>query len=72
MSALKEVNIGTGVHYPIPMHMQPACSHLGYKKGDFPISEAAAERIVSLPICPELTDEQIQYVLDNFLKVAKV
>ncbi|MEE3078572.1 MAG: DegT/DnrJ/EryC1/StrS family aminotransferase [Bdellovibrionota bacterium] len=71
MSALKEVNIGTGVHYPIPMHMQPACSHLGYKKGDFPVSEAAAERIVSLPICPELTDEQIQYVLDNFLKVAK-
>lgn len=59
---LKNNGIATGIHYPIPVHEQPAYQYLGYKKGDFPISEAYAEQILSLPMYPELTEEQIAYV----------
>jgi len=51
-------NIGTGIHYPIPLHLQKAYSHLGYKEGDFPVSERLANEIVSLPMYPTLTDVQ--------------
>lgn len=59
---LKNNGIATGVHYPIPVHTQQAYQYLGYRKGDFPISEAYAEQILSLPMYPELTEEQIRYV----------
>lgn len=59
---LKNNGIATGVHYPIPVHTQQAYQYLGYHKGDFPISEAYAEQILSLPMYPELTEEQIEYV----------
>lgn len=59
---LEEQGISTGLHYPIPLHLQEAYSELGYKKGDFPIAEASAEEILSLPMFPELTEEQIEYV----------
>ena len=49
----------TGVHYPIPVHLQPAYRDLGYADGDFPVSEAAARAVLSLPIYPELTAAQI-------------
>lgn len=52
--------IQTGIHYPIPIHLQAAYKHVGYKKGDFPVTEKYAEEILSLPMFPELTDEQIQ------------
>jgi len=59
---LGENGIATGLHYPIPLHLQPCFSHLGYKRGDFPVTEALAEQGLSLPMYPEMTDEQIEYV----------
>jgi dTDP-4-amino-4,6-dideoxygalactose transaminase len=58
MAHLKTAGIGTGVHYPIPLHLQKACAHLGYGPGDFPAAEKAAAEIVSLPMFPHLTLEQ--------------
>ncbi|MCH2317716.1 MAG: DegT/DnrJ/EryC1/StrS family aminotransferase [SAR202 cluster bacterium] len=60
---LADSGVGTGVHYPIALNLQPAYSHLGYKQGDFPVSESLGDRILSLPMYPELTDEQIQQVV---------
>jgi len=59
---LKSRGIETGVYYPTPLHLQPAYADLGYRRGDFPVSESACERNISLPMYPELTDEQIHYV----------
>lgn len=61
---LAEQGIATGVHYPIPLHLQPAYQHLGYAAGAFPVTERVAARILSLPMFPELTDEQITLVAD--------
>ncbi len=58
---LGENGISTGLHYPVPLHMQPCFKHLGYKKGDFPVSEELAEQGLSLPMFAELTDDQIEY-----------
>jgi dTDP-4-amino-4,6-dideoxygalactose transaminase len=54
--------IQAGIHYPIPIHLHQAFSFLQWKPGDFPVAEAAADSILSLPIFPEITDEQIDYV----------
>ena len=62
---LNENGIGTGLHYPVPLHLQPCFKELGYKRGDFPVSEQLAESGLSLPIYPELTDEQIEYVAEK-------
>lgn len=56
--------IATGIHYPIPIHLQPAYAHLGHSEGDFPIAEAYARRTLSLPMFPELTKEQIKKVAE--------
>ena len=64
---LKARQIHTGIHYPVPAHLQEACAPLGYKAGDFPVTEAAASRILSLPMFAELTAEQIDYVADAVL-----
>ncbi|QBD78398.1 DegT/DnrJ/EryC1/StrS family aminotransferase [Ktedonosporobacter rubrisoli] len=61
--ALAKEGIETNVHYPIPIHLQPACSIYGYEKGMLPVTERAAEHIVSLPMYPELTEEQLQLVV---------
>jgi len=55
---LGDAGIGTGIHYPIPLHLQKAYQHLGYKKGDFPVTERVAAEIVSLPMFPQLTHSQ--------------
>lgn len=60
---LKEHNIETAVRYPVPMHLQPALKYLGYKEGDFPNAEAWANENLSLPIFPEMTSEQVEYVV---------
>lgn len=60
---LLERGIETKIHYPIPIHLQPAAVHLKYKKSDFPVAEYQAERILSLPIYPELTNEQVNVVI---------
>jgi dTDP-4-amino-4,6-dideoxygalactose transaminase len=57
-AALAEAGIGTGIHYPIPLHLQNAYQHLKYKKGDFPVTERVATEIVSLPMFPQMTGEQ--------------
>ncbi len=65
---LKKNDISTGIHYPIPLHLQPAYKYLGYKRGDFPITEKISEEILSLPIYPELTDEQITFISELIKK----
>lgn len=62
---LNEKNIGTGLHYPIPLHLQKCFNHLGYHKGDFPVSEKLSNNCLSLPIFPEMTDEQIVFVSNS-------
>ena len=64
MQALDTAQIGNGIHYPIPVHLQPAFADLGHSPGDFPIAEKAAGEILSLPIYAELIDEQIERVAD--------
>jgi dTDP-4-amino-4,6-dideoxygalactose transaminase len=59
---LEEKGIGSAVHYPIPIHLQEACRNLGYTAGAFPVAESLAEKFLSLPMFPELTEEQIEYV----------
>jgi dTDP-4-amino-4,6-dideoxygalactose transaminase len=59
---LGERGIGTGVHYPIPAHLQPACKHLGYREGDLVETERAAGEVLSLPMYAELSEEQLSYV----------
>ena len=62
---LNEAGIATGLHYPIPVHLQQAYAAMGHKPGDFPVSEQLAAQGLSLPMYPELTDEQVRYVADK-------
>jgi dTDP-4-amino-4,6-dideoxygalactose transaminase len=59
---LQEKGVGCAVHYPVPVHRQEACRNLGYQKGAFPIAENLADEFLSLPMFPELTEEQIEHV----------
>ena len=65
---LKDNGVSTGIHYPLPLHLQPAYNYLGYKKGDFPVSEKLAGKILSLPMFPELTKEEIEHVCEKIAK----
>lgn len=62
--AMTEARVGTGVHYPIPVHLQPAFAGLGHQPGAFPRSEHLASETLSLPIYPEMTSEQVDRVCD--------
>ena len=62
---LKELGIPTAVHYPMPLHLQECFLYLGYKKGDFPISEVVSDEIMSLPMNPYVTDKEIEYIVGN-------
>ncbi|MFC2149995.1 DegT/DnrJ/EryC1/StrS family aminotransferase [Calditrichota bacterium] len=62
---LQEQNISTAIYYPVPFHLQPCFEYLGYKEGDFPISEHAANTTLALPVYPELSAEQQQFVVDT-------
>lgn len=65
---LNEAGVGTGIHYPTPLHLQLAYAHLGYKQGAFPVAERLAKHIVSLPMFPEISTEQIDYVVEQVAK----
>jgi dTDP-4-amino-4,6-dideoxygalactose transaminase len=60
--ALADADVQTGIHYPIPIHLQPAYASMGHKAGDFPEAELQARRVLSLPMFPELTSEQVEQV----------
>ena len=60
--------IDTKIHYPIPIHLQDAAKYLGYSKGDFPVTENQTGTILSLPVFPELSDDQVEYVADTVIK----
>jgi dTDP-4-amino-4,6-dideoxygalactose transaminase len=66
--ALEQAGIATGIHYPTPIHLQPACARYGYVTGTLPVTEDVSERIVSLPLYPELTTEQAQMVVNAVKK----
>jgi len=66
--ALAEAGIGTGIHYPIPLHLQKAYENLNYKKGDFPVTERVAAEIVSLPMFPQLSESQRSEVANKVLE----
>jgi dTDP-4-amino-4,6-dideoxygalactose transaminase len=61
-SCLKAAGIGSGIHYPIPLHLQNAYRELGYQKGDFPVCERVASEILSLPMYPQLSRPQQEKV----------
>jgi dTDP-4-amino-4,6-dideoxygalactose transaminase len=64
---LSERDVGTGIHFPIPIHLQPACRDLGYKPGDLPHTEKAASEVLSLPMYAELTDDQLEWVASTIV-----
>jgi dTDP-4-amino-4,6-dideoxygalactose transaminase len=59
---LRAQGIATSVHYPVPVHRQPAYQHLGYAEGDFPCAERACREVLSLPLYPELTEDELRHV----------
>jgi dTDP-4-amino-4,6-dideoxygalactose transaminase len=64
---LAAAGIGTGIHYPIPLHLQKAYRALGYREGDFPVTERVSAEILSLPMYPELSRPEQEYVVENIL-----
>ena len=62
---LKNFGIATGIHYPIPLHLQPVYRNLGYKEGDFPVTERVSREILSLPIYPELEFSDVDYISEK-------
>ena len=71
-SRLTHVGIETGLHYPTPLHLQPAYRHLGYSRGCFPVCEQAATRVLSLPMYPGLSNEAIDYVASQVQEIRHV
>ena len=70
-AGLAKENIGTGIHYPIPLHLQKAYASQGYRAGDFPVTEKAAERILSLPMFPNLSEADQVRVVEALVRVVQ-
>ena len=62
---LQEKNVATAIYYPLPLHLQKCFSYLGYKEGDFPVAEEAAREVLALPIYPELTSDQQDFIVSS-------
>jgi len=71
MALLAGQGIECGIHYPVPLHRQPAYASYGWRQGQFPVAEQLAEEIVSIPMYPELTDEQQRFVVDRISESVK-
>lgn len=71
MKYLNSKGVATGVHYPIPIHLQAAYKELGYNRGDFPNTEMASDQILSLPMCPELREDEIKYIAQTIKEFFK-
>lgn len=71
LSSLADKGISCGIHYPVPIHLQPAYAGLGLGKGLFPVAESQAREQLSLPMFPELTEQQIRYVAEEIKQVVK-
>lgn len=69
LAKLKEKGIATGVYYPVPLHLQKVYTDLGYKEGDMPVAEYLSHRTFAIPVYPELSEEQIQYIVDSIKNV---
>jgi dTDP-4-amino-4,6-dideoxygalactose transaminase len=69
---LEKAGIATEVYYPLPMHMQECFQHLGYRKGDFPEAEKAAQEVLAIPCYPELTSEMLAHVADNVIDACEM
>jgi len=67
LGELQAAGIGAAIHYPVPLHLTPAYSELGYRRGEFPVAERAAERILSLPMFPHLTPQQQDRVVSALI-----
>jgi len=68
---MKKAGVGVLIHYPIPLHLQPAYKNLGYKQGDFPVAEKAGNEELSLPMFPHMTKKQIEYVCASLKQAVK-
>jgi len=66
---LNDNEIETGIHYPIPLHLQSAYSFLGYKNGDFPVSETCSKEFLTLPLCPVLSDGEQDYIVQKLKEI---
>ena len=62
---LEENGVDARIYYPLPLHLQPSLRSLGYKKGDFPVAEEAANSVLSLPFYPEMTEKEVDYVIEK-------
>ena len=69
---LQEGGIGVGIHYPVPVHLQKAYANLGYRAGDYPVTERLANEFLSLPIYPELRPDQVAEVVAQLQKAVLV
>lgn len=65
LTKLKESGVATGVYYPVPLHLQKVYKGLGYKEGDMPVAEYLSHRTFAIPVYPELTNDQIKYIVDS-------
>jgi dTDP-4-amino-4,6-dideoxygalactose transaminase len=68
-NALKAAGIGTGIHYPVPLHVQQAYQYLGYRNGDLPVTERVSEGILSLPMYPQLSEQQQSKVVEALKQI---
>lgn len=71
LATLHHEGVGAGIHYPVPVHLQGAFAHLGHRPGDFPVTETAADEILSLPIYPGITDAQQQRVAEALAEAVR-